>query len=120
MLSDVSWDALYFIIEDGVLTCESVNYADWSTIYRCYDLESGEWTELDEPAGPLTRFIYRGYDIQGYDTSKRFWNPREKEPGGCIGRCALMASRNACRLEHNRVRRWGAGEGVCGRSGQYR
>ena len=70
MLSDVGWDALYFVIEDGVLTCESVNFADWSTIYLSYDLESGEWTESDEPAGPLTRLIFRGYDIQGYDISK--------------------------------------------------
>ena len=43
VLGDVSWDGMYFVIEDGVLTWQTVNYADWSTLYRSCDLESGEW-----------------------------------------------------------------------------
>ena len=75
VLGDVSWDGMYFVIEDGVLTWQTVNYADWSTLYRSCDLESGEWSELAEPAGPLTRLIFRGYDLQGYDGNKTALEP---------------------------------------------
>ncbi|MGI5884526.1 MAG: hypothetical protein ACOX83_06100 [Candidatus Spyradocola sp.] len=67
VLGDVSWNGMYFLIEDGVLTWEGANPADGSTVYHSLNLETGEWTEQAEPAGSLTRLLFRGYASQGYE-----------------------------------------------------
>lgn len=109
---------MYFVIEDGVLTWQTVNYADWSTLYRSCDLESGEWSELAEPAGPLTRLIFRGYDLQGTDSNKTALDPRRGRLGRCTGPWRLIGGPgSALHLEHHRVRERGDERRARGRAG---